>query len=83
MRLRDCESLTCENSFTVVSFDVEKGLHVPMPVRECTIDYLMKTTCIYICFFIMSLSVQQHKQWFTVRDMRLSKCSIIILKKQG
>ena len=65
-------------------------LHVPVSVRECMIDYLIETTCIYIylcfimlhfmCLFIsMSNSVRQHKLWCTVRDMHLSKCSIIII----
>ena len=30
-------------------------------------------------FIIMSISVRRHKLWCTVRDMRLSKCSIIII----
>ena len=60
-----------------------------MSVRECTIDYLIQTTCIYICVFnmlhfmclftIMSISVKQHELWCTVRDICLSKCSIIII----
>ena len=67
-------------------------LRVPVSVRECTNDYLMETTCIYICailcfnmlnfmclFIIMSIIVMQHELWCTVRDMRLSKCSIIII----
>ena len=27
-------------------------LHVPVYVRECTINYLIETTCIYVCAFI-------------------------------
>ena len=62
-----------------------------MSVRECTIDYLIETTCIYICaliclyhvkfyvFIIMSISVKRHDLWCTVRHMRLGKCSIIII----
>ena len=63
-----------------------------MSVRECTIDYLIETTCIYIVhsyvfnllnfmclFIIMSISVRLHELWCTVRDMRLCKCSIIII----
>ena len=62
-----------------------------MSVRECTIDYLIETTCIYICdyyvfnmlsfmclFIIMSISVKRHELWCTVRDMPLGKCSIIM-----
>ena len=30
-------------------------------------------------FIIMSNSVKRHELWCTVRDMRLSKCSIIII----
>ena len=30
-------------------------------------------------FIIISISVKRHKLWCTVRDMRLNKCSIIIL----
>ena len=30
-------------------------------------------------FIIMSISVKRHELWCTVRDMRLSKCSIIII----
>ena len=54
------------------------------------IDYVIETTCIYICaiicfymlnftclFIIMSISIIRHELWCTVRDMRLSKCSII------
>ena len=60
-------------------------------VRECTIDYLVEKTCIHICallcfyhikfymFIIMSISVKRHELWFTVRDVCLSKCSIIII----
>ena len=59
---------------------------------ECTIDYLMETTCIYILlyyvfdmvnfmclFIIMLISVKRHELWCTVEDIRLSKCSIIII----
>ena len=30
-------------------------------------------------FIIMSISVKRHEPWCTVRDMRLIKCSIIII----
>ena len=30
-------------------------------------------------FIIISISVMRHELWCTVRDMRLSKCSIIII----
>ena len=33
-------------------------------------------TCLFI---VMSISVKRHELWCTVRDMRLSKCSIIII----
>ena len=34
----------------------------------------------FLCLFIiMSISVTRHKLWCTVRDMRLGKCSIIII----
>ena len=63
-----------------------------LSVRECAIDYLIETTCICICallcfyhvefyVLIILISVKRHKLWCTVRDMRLSKCSIIIIIK--
>ena len=34
----------------------------------------------FMCMFIiMSISVKRHELWCTVRDMRLSKCSIMII----
>ena len=54
-------------------------------------DYLIETTCIYICalfcsyhtnfyvFIIMSINVKQHELWCTARDMRLNKCSVIAI----
>ena len=69
-------------------------LYVPVSVRDCTIDYLIETTCIYICallcfyhvnfyvLIVMSITVKQHELWRTVRDMRLSKCSIIIIPRR-
>ena len=34
----------------------------------------------FMCLFIiMSISVKRQELWCTVRDMRLSKCSIIII----
>ena len=56
MRLHDCESFTCENyyliSFIYLFFFVllpSIRLPVPVSVKECMIDYLMETACIYIC----------------------------------
>ena len=37
---------------------------------------MLNLTCLFI---IMSISVMQNKLWCTVRDMCLSKCSIIIM----
>ena len=37
---------------------------------------MLNFTCLFI---IMSISVKRHELWCTVRDMRLSKCSIIII----
>ena len=69
---------------------LSKGLFVRS--LHTTIDYLIETTCINICallcfkhvnlmcmFIVMSISVRRHEIWCTVRDMRLSKCSIIII----
>ena len=40
-------------------------------------DFIMLN---FMCLIIiMSISVKRHKLWCTVRDMRLSKCSIIII----
>ena len=34
----------------------------------------------FMCLFIiMSISVKRHELWCTVRDMRLSKCLIIMI----
>ena len=56
MRIRDCDSLTCENyyfisfifAFSLLLLGLDR-LHVPVSVRDCAIDYLIETTCIYIC----------------------------------
>ena len=37
---------------------------------------MLDFTCVFI---IMSISVKRHELWCTVRDMRLSNCSIIII----
>ena len=62
-----------------------------MSVRKCLVDYFMERTCMYICallcfyhvkfyvLIIMSVSVRRHELWCTVRDLRLGKCSIIII----
>ena len=57
--MRDCESLTCENHYFISTFLLlllrSIRLHVPVSGRECTIDYLIETACIYIyailCFY--------------------------------
>ena len=56
VRLRDCESLTCDNYYFlsfIYTFLLlllwSIRLHVPVSVRDCTIDYLIETICIYIC----------------------------------
>ena len=84
----DCESLSCENKKKKFYCD---PLHVPVSVRECTIDYLIETTCIYICallcfyhvifyvLIIMLISVKRHELSCAVRDMRTSHYSIIII----
>ena len=66
-------------------------IHVLVSVRECMIDYFIETACIYICallcsyhvkcyvLIIMSICAKRQELWRTVRDMRLGKCSIIII----
>ena len=56
VRMCDCESLTCENYYFIsfiytffLPLLCSIRLHVAVSVRECTIDYLMEMTCIYIC----------------------------------
>ena len=49
------ENLTCMNYFISFTYSflllllLSIRLHVPVSVRECTIDYLVETACIYIC----------------------------------
>ena len=53
VRMRDCECLICENYYFIYTILLlllwSIRLHVPVSVRECTIDYLIETTYIYIC----------------------------------
>ena len=42
----------------------------------CYVFSMLNFTCMFI---IMSISVMRHDLWCTVRDMRLSKCSITII----
>ena len=59
MILHDCESLTCEIYFLLL-LQLSIRLHVAVSVRECTIDYLIERTCIYIsvfCYVFMMLNV--------------------------
>ena len=43
---------------------------------------MLSFMCLFI-IIIMSISVKRHKLWRTVRDMRFSKCSIIIILMIG
>ena len=63
--MRDCESLTCENYYFisfiytfVLLFLWYIRLHEPVSVRECTIDYLIETTCIYISAMLCFLNAK-------------------------
>ena len=90
--LHDWENLACDNFYLYIVLLWSIRLHVPVSVRECMIDYLIETTCIYICallcfmmfsvmclFIIMSISVERHKLWCTVRDMCLTKTVQLLL----
>ena len=71
-------------------------LHVPVSVRECTIDYLIKRHAYifvlyqvfnmlnFMCLFIiMSISAKRYELWSTDIYMCLSKCSIIIISNSN
>ena len=41
--------------------------------------YISVFCYVFIMLIIVSISAKRHELWYTVRDMRLSKCSIIII----
>ena len=66
MRLRDSECITCDNyylNYFIYLFIFYYFCSDPldyMSVRECTIDYLIETSCIYICAILCFLHVTFH-----------------------
>ena len=91
--VRVCVCICIGTNFSVMILMRSSRLHVPVAVRYCMTDYFIEITCIYACallcflimlnfmclFIIMSIIVMRHELWCTVRSMRLSKCSIIII----